>query len=149
MKSVLKRFFQDDIKIGTRTYRSGKSRESKIHGKKSGYTKPVVILIGENTFSAAEIFTHVMQYYHRSMVTGRQTKGYVQISRKYNLPGGGILFIPEINYTGLDGVLIENRGVTPDIIVPEADLATARAGRDPDIEAALKMLSEIQAGVKR
>ncbi len=141
MKSVLKRFFQDDIKIGTRTYRSGKVRELKVRGKKSGYTKPVAILIGENTYSAAEIFAHVMQYYRRGIIMGRQTLGYVQMSMQYNLPGGGIIFIPEINYTGLDGVQLEGRGVTPDVIVPEPDLATAQAGRDPDIEAALKILN--------
>lgn len=149
LKSVLKRFFQDDIIIGTRTYRSEKSRESKIRGKKSGYTKPVVILIGENTFSAAEIFTHVMQHYQRGIVVGNKTKGYVQISRKYNLPGGGIINIPEINYTGLDGMLIEGRGVTPDRIVPEPDLATARKGRDLGIEKALKILNEMQTAEKR
>ncbi|MBN1904620.1 MAG: hypothetical protein JW927_05940 [Deltaproteobacteria bacterium] len=149
LKSVLKRFFQDDINIGTRTFRSGKIREQKISGKKSGYTKPVVILIGENTFSAAEIFAHVMQHYQRGIVVGNKTKGYVQISRKYNLPGGGIINIPEINYTGLDGMLIEGRGVTPDIIVPEPDLATARAGRDLDLGAALIKLNAMNAGEKR
>ena len=73
----------------------------------------------------------------------------MQISRKYNLPGKGILFIPEINYTGLDGILIEGRGVTPDILVPEPDFATVRAGRDLDLETALKVLSEMQEDVKR
>lgn len=149
MKSALKRFFQDDIIIGTRKYRSSKIDELKIRGKKNGYTKPVIVLISDTTFSAAEIFAHVMQYYNRGTVIGRQTKGYVQMSRQYNLPGGGIIFIPVIIYTGLDGMQIEGRGVTPDIIVPEPDLATVRSGRDPDIEAALKILNKMQAGVNK
>jgi carboxyl-terminal processing protease len=149
MKEVLEIFFQDDINIGTQIYRSGKSREEKINGKKPGFTKPIVILISASTFSAGEIFTHVMQYYHRGIVIGRQTKGYVQMSKQYNLPGGGIIFIPVVIYTGLDGMQLEGRGVTPEIIVPESDLATARTGHDPDMEVALKILSEKQAGIKR
>ncbi|MDB6128033.1 MAG: peptidase, partial [Verrucomicrobia bacterium] len=63
----------------------------------------------------------------------------------YALPGGGRIEIPEENYVGLDGKQLEGRGVTPDIAIPAATLADWRAGRDPDLAAALTELRKLRS----
>lgn len=146
---VLNIFFQDDVYGGTIIRRSGKIREFKIRGERSGYVKPIVILTNIRTECAAEMFTHVLQHYKRATVIGRQTRGDVQGARSYFLSGGGLLSIPVRVYIGLDGVQIHRRGVTPDVVVPAPTLATIQAGRDLDIEAALQVLNEKKTEVEK
>ena len=101
-----------------------------------------MVLTDGSTASAAEIFAHVLQYYKRATVVGRRTGGWVLLSFDYALPDGGRLVVPEQDYLGLAGQRLEGRGVTPDVVVPAPSLADLRAGRDPDLEAALTLLRQ-------
>ena len=143
MKKVLSFFFHNNVNGGTPVLRTGMPRDIEIKACSSAcYTGPIVILANRSTFSAAEIFTHVVQYYHRATVVGRPTGGSVLAGLIYNLPGGGKVQIPEQDYIGLDGLRIEGKGVTPDVAVQVPTLATIRDGRDLDIEAAMQIFNE-------
>ena len=140
---MLGQFFPQRIDFGRLTNRDGEPTE------KSGsslwfatYRGPLVVLTDGSTASAAEIFAHVLQYYKRATVVGRRTGGWVLLSFDYALPDGGRLVVPEQDYVGLDGQRLEGRGVTPDVVVPAPSLADLRAGRDPDLEAALNVLHQ-------
>jgi carboxyl-terminal processing protease len=140
---MLDQFFPHRINYGRFTSRDGEPTE------KSGssfifatYPGPLVVLIDRPTASAAEIFAHVVQHYKRATIVGRRTAGWVLVSFNYGLSDGGRLQIPEKDYVGLDGQRLEGRGVTPDVVVPSPSLTDLRAGRDPDVEAALSLLRQ-------
>lgn len=135
-------FFPDPVDMGTLITRKGREKgEESIDFFTLDFDKPIAILISPRTGSGAEIFTHILQFYHRATVIGQKTAGAVLASRKYRLPDGGEITIPVSDYIGLNGERLEGVGVTPDIKVPAETLAEIRAGKDRDLEIALKILN--------
>lgn len=140
----LAEFFPERVDAGYFTSRKGKQKRLRsISILSAKFKPPVVVLVSEQTASAAEIFAHVMQFNGRATIVGRTTAGAVLNSSKYKLPGGGKMTIPMRAYTALDGQPLEKRGVTPDIVVPMPTAQDARAGRDPDLAAALAFIESI------
>ncbi|MBV9992887.1 MAG: hypothetical protein JOZ72_16535 [Alphaproteobacteria bacterium] len=103
------------------------------------YTKPVVVLIGEDTGSAAEGFGWSMRTVPGVTFVGRRSAGALLSADRFDLPGGWTLTVPVQGIWGPDGVDYRDRALDPDIAVTwtRADLCS---GRDPDIAAALKLL---------
>jgi carboxyl-terminal processing protease len=134
-------FFPDRVPLGRLVRRGGRTRENHSFAWRAArYGGEVVLLTGPATASAAEIFSHVLQHHRRATVVGQKTAGAVIYSRPYRLPEGGRLQIPIIDYVGLDGQRLEGRGVMPDVLVPAATLADARADRAPELQRALELL---------
>jgi carboxyl-terminal processing protease len=129
--------------MGRFVRRDGKERETSGFALFSArYAGRVAVLIGPGSASASEIFAHVMKNEKRATLVGRRTAGAVIVSRFYGLPGGGRMQIPIQDYLGVDGERLEGRGVEPEITVPAATLADWRAGRDPELQAALAVLAK-------
>ena len=103
------------------------------------YRGKVAVLVDRNTGSAAEIFAAVMQDHGRATVIGRRTAGAVLASVFYPLPDGGRLQLSREDYVAPKGRRIEGNGVEPDLTVTRT-LADLRAGRDPELDAAVRML---------
>ena len=107
---------------------------------KQVFMKPVVILVGERTGSAAENFTEGLKENGRATVVGRQTCGCVNvINNTVKIKGGGELYISELGYVSPHGQKLEGVGVTPDELVV-LKLSALREGRDDWIEKAEKLL---------
>jgi carboxyl-terminal processing protease len=103
------------------------------------YAKPVVVLIGADTGSAAEGFAWAMRKAPMAKFVGRRTAGALLSAADFDLPGGWKLTIPVQGVWGADGTDYRDRAVDPDFPVrwSRADLC---AGRDPDIAKALSLL---------
>lgn len=137
---ALGEFFGHRVTTGQFIRRSGRTSVGRgLPLFSAHYRGRLVVLTGRSTASAAEIFAHVMQQHDRATLVGRRTAGAVIVSRTYPLPGGGKLQVPVQDYRGLDGLRLEGRGVTPDVAVAPS-LDDLRAGRDPDLQAALATL---------
>jgi C-terminal processing protease CtpA/Prc len=102
--------------------------QDKLDGKRYGGKKPVLILAGPNTKSAAESFAYQMQALKRATVIGERTWGGANASRPYRLSEHFAAFIPSrrsispITHTNWEGA-----GVTPDVAAKVDDaLATAK-----------------------
>ncbi len=102
--------------------------QDKLDGKRYGGKKPVLILAGPNTKSAAESFAYQLQALKRATVIGERTWGGANASRPYRLSEHFAAFIPSrrsispITHTNWEGV-----GVIPDVAVKVDDaLATAK-----------------------
>jgi hypothetical protein len=102
--------------------------QDKLDGKRYGGTKPVLILTGPNTKSAAEAFAYQMQTLKRATVIGERTWGGANASRPYRLSEHFVAFIPSrrsispITHTNWEGT-----GVIPDVAAKVDDaLATAK-----------------------
>lgn len=144
---AIAQFFDHRVSTGRFIRRSGRVNEG--HGWNlfsARYPGEVIIVVGPDTGSAAEIFSHVLQHEKRATVVGRRTSGAVVVSRTYPLPGGGSLQVPIQDYRGRDGQRLEGRGVSPDVAIETPSLDDMRAGRDPDLQAALVTLGALPAG---
>lgn len=109
------------------------------------YTKPVIVLIGEDTGSAGEGFAWQMHLQTKARLVGRTTAGVLLSGQTFDLPGGWTVIIPVQGVWGADGTDFRDRALQPDVPVnwTRAELCT---GRDPDIEKALALLSPPEAG---
>jgi hypothetical protein len=102
--------------------------QDKLDGKRYGGKKPVLILAGPNTKSAAEAFAYTMQALKRATVVGERTWGGANASRPYRLGDHFVAFIPSrrsispVTHTNWEGV-----GVIPDIAAtPDNALEVAK-----------------------
>ena len=137
---VIGEFFRQAVDCGVFVTRAGTSAvKSSWQWGSARFAGRVVVLVDRGTASAAEIFASVLQDHGRATVMGRPTAGAVLASWFYELPDGGQLQLSREDYLAPKGRRLEGRGVEPDIAVPRT-LADLRAGRDPDIDAALRAI---------
>ncbi len=124
------RFLEADLLLYTFAGRSDDSpREvrSSTCDRHFGTTMPVYILTSENTLSAAEAFTYILQDFGRALVVGERTAGMANPSRTFTIAGRFDLTVPFliIRY-GKNGGTFAGVGITPDIEVSaESALETA------------------------
>jgi C-terminal peptidase prc len=100
---------------------------------------PVVVLTGEDTVSAAEMFAGGLQALGRARVVGKPSAGNTENLLGHNLPDGSRLWLAELVFRLPDGTLIEGAGVQPDQLV-EADWWRYPIEEDPQILAAVEIL---------
>lgn len=101
---------------------------------------PLVILTGERTSSAAEIFVNALKEARRATLIGANTCGCVlAIRRHHTLPDGGELDVSEMDYRTASSIRLEGTGVRPDetITLARKDLY---AQRDRAMERAVERL---------
>ncbi|WP_158568779.1 MULTISPECIES: S41 family peptidase [unclassified Duganella] len=100
--------------------------QDKLDGKRYGGKKPVLILAGPDTKSAAESFAYQLQALKRVTVIGERTWGGANASRPYRLSEHFAAFIPSrrsispITHTNWEGV-----GVIPDVAAKVDDALVA------------------------
>ncbi len=104
-------------------------------------TLPAVVLANQRSQSNAEEFSHAMQVLGRAKVVGMETSGDVIGTTDVNILDYGIARRPRTGFFLRDGRDMEGHGAKPDI---EVDLTPAdiAAGRDPQLDAALRALAE-------
>ncbi len=105
------------------------------------YDKPVIVLIGPRTFSAAEDFTVAFDYIKRGKLIGLPTGGSTGQPVPFELPGGGSARVCGKRDTYPDGKEFVGIGIMPDITVKKTikDLFT---GTDAAKVKALEMLGK-------
>ena len=106
---------------------------------------PVVVLANERSQSNAEEFAHAMQSLKRAKVVGWETAGNVIACVDDNVLDYGVMKRPHVGCFLPDGRDMEGNGAKPDV---EVDLTPAdiAAGRDPQLTAALDVLSAEVSG---
>ncbi|MEO1085099.1 MAG: S41 family peptidase, partial [Acidobacteriota bacterium] len=100
---------------------------------------PVAVLIGPETFSAAEDFAVAFDVMDRGALVGRATGGSTGQPLYIDLPGGGQARIVTKRDTYPDGRDFVGSGVQPDVKVTPT-VEAFREGRDLELEAAVKVL---------
>jgi carboxyl-terminal processing protease len=97
---------------------------------------PLAVLIDETSGSASEVFAGGMQAIGRARVFGSPSLGGVLPAVTDRLPNGDVLYHAVADFITADGVVLEGRGVIPDVSVrPTRD--DLLAGHDPVLDAAL------------
>jgi carboxyl-terminal processing protease len=104
--------------------------------------KPVVVLTGTSTASAAEIFAAGLKNARRARVIGTTTCGCVLgVKTRYSLPDGGALEISELDFQLANGERLEGTGVTPDDFI-ELKRDDLKQNRDRALEKAIEHLQK-------
>jgi len=104
------------------------------------YSKPVIVLAGPGTFSAAENFVVVFDTMHRGTLVGEATPGSTGDSIIFKLPGGGTgrIMMADVEYA--DGRVFEGVGVPPQVKV-STTVSDIRQGKDAALDRAVEILS--------
>ena len=103
------------------------------------FAGPVAVLVDELTASASECFVGGLQSLGRVRVFGRTTAGQALPAQTKRLANGDLLMYVVGDFVTGTGRRLEGTGVIPDEMVA-LDIAALSAGRDPDLEAALRWL---------
>lgn len=105
------------------------------------YRKPVVVLIGPETGSAAEGFAWGVREQTDAVLIGRETAGALLSSQSFELPDGWRLTIPVHGNWGPDGRDYGDRKVPPHIATTLTRDAVCR-GDDVDLSQATRTLEQ-------
>jgi len=145
-KEVCELFLPKDSLV---TYTRGRAREDGSPNKDDMLLRteknpilpqdlPIVILVNEETASAAEIVTGALQYYQRAIVLGEKTFGKDSVQTIIPLqrpPDSGLRLTTALYYTPAD-VTIDHQGILPDVEV--------KMDRDQELDLAKQMYASFE-----
>jgi carboxyl-terminal processing protease len=103
------------------------------------FSRPVAVLIGPATFSAAEDFLVTWKNSGRGKIIGEPSGGSTGQPLFFQLPGGGSARVCTKRDTFPDGTEWVGKGIQPDVLV-KPTLADVRTGRDAVLERAVEIL---------
>jgi carboxyl-terminal processing protease len=103
------------------------------------YAGPVAVLIDGMSASTTEIFSSGIQEIGRAVIIGERSAGAALPSIFQKLPTGALFQFAIADFKTPKGVLIEGRGVIPDIEA-RYDRASLLAGRDAQLDAAVEQI---------
>jgi carboxyl-terminal processing protease len=126
--------------IGTQITRQGKNVLS-IRPMPNHYKGKLVVLVDEQSISAAEIFAAGMQENGRAFVIGDRSAGEALPSLTQILPTGAVFLYPIANFQSPKGNFLEGNGVEPNVQISlnRQELVT---GKDAQLETAISYLKE-------
>lgn len=88
---------------------------------KRTYFNDIVVLVNENSASASEVFAAALQENEKATVVGVQTYGKGTSQTVSFLSDGSVMQYTQTNWLTPKGNLLQDIGVTPDVVVPLND----------------------------
>lgn len=108
---------------------------------------PMVVLVNEDTYSAAEFFAAALQEYDVATIVGTKTTGKGNFQTVLTLSDGSAINISVGKYFTPNGVSLTDTGITPDVELDLTDEEYARLyykqlpiEEDPQLEKAIALL---------
>ncbi|MCX6368122.1 MAG: S41 family peptidase [Armatimonadetes bacterium] len=105
------------------------------------WNKPIVVLMGDSSFSNAEMFPYGMRATGLAKLVGEPTPGYVIWTFGLGLVDGTGARMPFQGVWRTNGTSLENTGEKPDYLVPWST-PEYFAGKDPQLEKAISLLKK-------
>lgn len=99
---------------------------------------PLVLLVNQNTASAAEIFAGAIQDKQRGTLVGDQTYGKGSVQNILPLSDGSSLHVTVAEWLTPNRRQINGKGLTPDIVIARTP-DDIQAGRDPQLDRAVEI----------
>jgi carboxyl-terminal processing protease len=148
LTAVLNQVLQAGRPIYQETSRGGQTRTVRTNGVPVLPSHiPVVVLIDENSASAAELMAAALQEHGRATLAGARTSGAVEASVLVELSDGSALSVTILRLASGQGRRLEGVGVSPDVPVA-VTVADLDQGRDPQLQRAVLLLRQ-RVGIAR
>jgi tricorn protease len=112
------------------------------------WTRPLVLLINNRSYSDAEIFPHAFRTLGLGKLVGQPTGGHVIGTTSVRLIDGSVFRVPRTGVFTAKGVNMEKEGVKPDVEVVQHPDQLAK-GQDPQLEKAVEVLVQTVAEWKK
>ncbi len=142
------RFLEQGFIYGQEHYRQrlpqrawAKSASYQVRPRGKTYTGDLVVLVGTNTASSAEMLAVALKDSGRATLVGQTTAGGSGNPLQFAIAGGMVRFSTG-DFQRNDGTPIEGAGIAPDILV-NWTVEDVAAGRDPDLLAAAAILHQM------
>ena len=135
---------EEGTSLGTMTMRSGYTRFF-VNPQPPAYLGPVVILTDGSSGSTSEIFAGGLQELGRAVVVGERTAGAALPSIFQKLPTGALFQFAIADFKTPKGMLIEGRGVAPNVEV-KMNRRALLDGHDPQLDAAVEEIMKRARG---
>ena len=108
----------------------------------ASWTKPIVVICNENSFSNAEIFSHAIKTLNRGKVVGIPTAGGVISTGSANILGLGRMRLPGRGwFLPQNGEDMELYGAVPHVII-DVRPGDLPSGNDPQLDKAIEILKK-------
>ena len=137
------------VESGTLTVRQTKTARETITARApdGSIAAPVVLLVDQGTAAAAELFAAALNGNARAELVGGRTLGRAARQQLVKLPDGSGLLLSSVRYLTPSSAGIHERGLAPDVQVPEPDVEFGGAppAKDEALEIALTRLAEKKA----
>ncbi len=134
--AISDRFLPGNLTIVTTRGRNGaNATEERSKDRDTEPNYPMVVLVNAGSASASEIVAGALQDHGRAVLMGTQTFGKGSVQTVIELEDGSGLKLTIARYYTPSGRSIQERGITPDFIVPEdASAKPGRETREKDLE---------------
>ena len=86
------------------------------------FDRPVLVLVGPSTASAAEVFAFALRYYREAKLIGQPTYGKCSSQTYVELPDGSALRLTNRRIVYPNGESCAGKGLAPDLMVPESEI---------------------------
>ena len=132
--------FKEKASLGSMKTRNG-SMEFIAFPQKDPFNGRIVVLTNHGTGSTSEVFAAGMQETGRAVLIGETTAGAVLPSVFEKLPTGYLFQYAISDYRSPKNILIEGRGVIPDVEVRQTR-ASLLAGSDAQLDEAIRLIQK-------
>jgi len=137
------------VESGTLAVRQTKTGRETITARApdGAIAAPIILLVDQGTAAAAELFAAALNGNARAELIGARTLGRAARQQLVKLPDGSGLLLSSTRYLTPSSAGIHERGLAPDVQVPEPDVEFGGAppARDEALEIALTRLAEKKA----
>lgn len=133
--------------IAIATYRDG-TTQTLVESDAESCELPMVVLVNENTASAAELFAASLHDFEKAELVGTTTFGKGIMQNTSSMPSGGALTLTVATYQTTRGECYHQVGITPDVEVQPGeealDYEAPDPNNDPQLAAALEQLQVVR-----